>query len=55
MAGRTILDETGAVVDAEQLCGFPSAVVRTSRPSFYDDHLDRALTDIGLRRKVAVM
>ena len=42
-------------MDVDQLCSFPSAVVRTGRPSFYDDQLDKALSDLGLCRKVAVV
>lgn len=54
MAGRSTIDG-GNVLSAEQLCSLRSAVVQPSRPSFYDDQLDKALAAIGLHRKVALI
>lgn len=53
IAGRSTLE--GVIVDAERLCDFQGAVVQTSRPSFYDDELDSALTAIGLIRRVSIV
>jgi DNA-binding transcriptional LysR family regulator len=44
-----------AATNAQALCSFRAAVVMTSRPSFYDDELDKTLAVLGLRRNVAVI
>ena len=53
LAGQSTL--AGDPVDAERLCSFQSAVVQTSKPSFYDYELDKELAAVGLRRKVSVV